>query len=153
LKNNLNFHRETMCMMFLFLAQNVFFRDKHDFWHKNITLFSQGNNVPVPLVHKIHGYFLRWTCVLTIHVNRLIWSKMNLFPPSNFWFAVRIPLKTITQLWQGSNVLDTAASNVDHFPWRDTCVPSPQLTRPLWSKQSLSPLWNTKVAGIFPFKT
>jgi hypothetical protein len=35
-------------------------------------------------------------------------------------------------------VLDAATSNIDGFLWRDTCVSSTQLNRPIWNKVSLS---------------
>jgi hypothetical protein len=40
---------------------------------------------------------------------------------------------------QGNNVLDAPASNTDGLVWRDTCVSSTQMNRPMWKKQSLSP--------------
>jgi hypothetical protein len=39
----------------------------------------------------------------------------------------------------GNNVLDAAASNIDGFLWRDTCVSSNQLNRLVWSIERLSP--------------
>jgi hypothetical protein len=49
-------------------------------------------------------------------------------------------------------VLDAAACNLDGFLWRDTCVSSTQLNRPIWNKQSLSPPGNTCAAGRVLFK-
>jgi hypothetical protein len=37
-------------------------------------------------------------------------------------------------------VLNAAASNIDGFLWRDTCVFIALLNRPIWSKQNLYPL-------------
>jgi hypothetical protein len=45
----------------------------------------------------------------------------------------------VTQLSQRNNVLPAAASNIDGFLLRGTCVSCTQLNIPLWSKQSLSP--------------
>jgi hypothetical protein len=45
----------------------------------------------------------------------------------------------LTKFSKGNNVLDAAAYNIDGFLWRDTCVPSSQLNRPIWKKQILSP--------------
>jgi hypothetical protein len=39
-------------------------------------------------------------------------------------------------------VLDTPASSTDGFPWRDTCVSSTQLNRPVLIKQILFPPQN-----------
>jgi hypothetical protein len=64
------------------------------------------------------------------------------FPTFKVMICSRIPFKS-NQLLQRNNVLDAAASNVDGFPWRDTCASSTQLNRMLWSKQSLSPSQNT----------
>jgi hypothetical protein len=55
-------------------------------------------------------------------------------------------IQKLTPFSQGSNVLDAAASNIDGFLWRDAGVSSTQLNRPIWSKESLSPLSNTLVA-------
>jgi hypothetical protein len=44
----------------------------------------------------------------------------------------------LTELSQGDKVLDAAASDIDGFHRRDTYIFSPQLNRPIWSKQSLS---------------
>jgi hypothetical protein len=38
-------------------------------------------------------------------------------------------------------MLYAAASNIDAFLWRDTCVSSYHLYRPIWTKQRLSPPW------------
>jgi hypothetical protein len=37
----------------------------------------------------------------------------------------------LTQFSQRNNVLDAAATNIDGFLWRDTCVSSTQLNRPI----------------------
>jgi hypothetical protein len=51
---------------------------------------------------------------------------------------IKIFLKT--QFSQGNNVLDAPASDTNGFLWRDTCVFSTQLKRPIWKKESLSAL-------------
>jgi hypothetical protein len=38
-----------------------------------------------------------------------------------------------------NNVTDAAATNIDGFHWRDTCLSSTQRNRPIWSKHSISP--------------
>jgi hypothetical protein len=56
----------------------------------------------------------------------------------------------LTQLSQGTNVLDAPDSNIHGFLWRDTCVSSTQLNRPIWKKESLSPPLNPKFQEVFP---
>jgi hypothetical protein len=72
----------------------------------------------------------KWTI---LHLEIMIWRKYS--------------SETLTQLSQGNNAVCAAASNRDGFLWRSTGIFSPQLNRPMWSKQSLSPRWKTKVVG------
>jgi hypothetical protein len=44
-----------------------------------------------------------------------------------------------TQFSQANNVIDVAASKIDAFLWKDTCVSSTQLNWPIWSKQHIRP--------------
>jgi hypothetical protein len=64
-----------------------------------------------------------------------IWNKQSISPPLNE-VAVSISLK-LTQFSNGNNVQDAAASNIDAFLWRDTCVCSTQLNSPICKKHSL----------------
>jgi hypothetical protein len=48
-------------------------------------------------------------------------------------------LQKLTQFSQGNNVLGITASNTHGFVSRGTCVPSTQLNRPIFNKESLSP--------------
>jgi hypothetical protein len=111
-----------------------------------------GNNLLYAPASNTDGQLLRDTCVSSPYLNRLIWSKMNHSPPWNSDLK-EISFETLTQLSQGNNAIYTAASNIDDFPWRSTCTFSTQLNRPIWSKQSLSPPWKTKVAGSILFKS
>jgi hypothetical protein len=45
----------------------------------------------------------------------------------------------MTQFLQGNNVLNAAASNLDPFLWRDTCVSPTQLNSTFWNNMSLVP--------------
>jgi hypothetical protein len=45
----------------------------------------------------------------------------------------------VKHLSLGNNVLDAADSNRDHCLWRDKCISSSQLNRPIWTKMTLSP--------------
>jgi hypothetical protein len=58
----------------------------------------------------------------------------------------------LTQLSQGRNVLDAPASTSDGGLWTDTCVSSTQLNKPIWNKQSLSPLLKSHLAESTLFK-
>jgi hypothetical protein len=63
---------------------------------------------------------------------------MSLFHLENFDLQEEL-LSKITEFSQENNVLESAASFIDGFFWRDTCVSSTQVNRPIWSKQSLFP--------------
>jgi hypothetical protein len=76
---------------------------------------------------------------------------MNFSPPLKFWFAW-VLLSNLTQCTQGNNVLDAATSNIGGFLWRDTCVSSTQLNRPIWNKVSLSTPSKLWFVGSIPFK-
>jgi hypothetical protein len=58
----------------------------------------------------------------------------------------------LTQFSQGNNMVDAAASNINGFLWRDTCVSSPMMNSPIWNKMSLSPLWNTLSRRKYSFQ-
>jgi hypothetical protein len=166
-----------MCLILLLLQQMVFFVEillflqlswirlfgrkwayhhleisdlKKDFFQK-LTQFSQGNNV-LDSTALTHMLFFQ-----EIHVfHKLCWVGLfgtepisTLKNPSCRKFS----FQKQTQFSQGNNVLDVAASNTDGFPLRDSCVSSTQLNRPICRKQSLSPPWNTQVAGSIPLKT
>jgi hypothetical protein len=60
--------------------------------------------------------------------------------------------QTLCKFSEANNVLDVATSNIDGFPWRDTCVSSTQLNRTYRSKQRLSSPWKVWFAGSIPFK-
>jgi hypothetical protein len=50
-------------------------------------------------------------------------------------------------------MLDAPASNVDGFLWRDTCISSTQLNRPISNKESLSPQEKPKLQEVVLSKT
>jgi hypothetical protein len=52
--------------------------------------------------------------------------------------AGSIPFKNNSILIE-KNVLDIPASNKHGFLWRDTCISSTQLNKPVWNEESLSP--------------
>jgi hypothetical protein len=54
-----------------------------------------------------------------------------------------------TQFSQGNNVLDAEAPNIDVILWRDTCVSSTKLNRPIWSKERVPPLENDDLLKVF----
>jgi hypothetical protein len=49
-------------------------------------------------------------------------------------------IQKVTQFSHGNNVLDAYASNTDGFLFRDTCVSSTQLNKPVWNIKSLNNL-------------
>jgi hypothetical protein len=91
--------------------------------------------------------------VSSTQLNRPIWKKNSLLPPLNIHVAGCIPFKKLTPFSHGNNVLDAAASNVDSFLWKEICVSSTQMNRPIWSKQSPSPPETPKLQEAFLSKT
>jgi hypothetical protein len=61
--------------------------------------------------------------------------------------------QTLTQFSLGNNVLNAAASTIDYFLCRDTCVSSTQLIRLVWKKMNPYPLWNYDLQEVFLLKT
>jgi hypothetical protein len=117
---------------------------------QKLTQFSQGTMCYMLLLLTQMVNF--WEIhVSSLLLNRPIWNKLNHFPPWNYDLQEVFLSKTNSAL-TGNNVLDVAASNIDDFPSRGTCVFSTQLNWPIWSKQSLSPPWTTKVAGSITLK-
>jgi hypothetical protein len=55
-------------------------------------------------------------------------------------FCRKYFFQNLTIFTQVNNMVDATASNSNGFLWRDTCVSSTQLNRPIWNKVSLSPL-------------
>jgi hypothetical protein len=49
-------------------------------------------------------------------------------------------------------MLDFAASKRDVFPWSSINVPSTQLNRPNWNKQSVTLPWKTEITRNIPIK-
>jgi hypothetical protein len=78
-----------------------------------------------------------------------IWNKQSISPPLNE-VAVSISLK-LTQFSNGNNVQDAAASNIDAFLWRDTCVCSTQLNSPIWKNRAYDNV-KKQYSGSIPFK-
>jgi hypothetical protein len=87
------------------------------FWHK---LFSLSN-----------------TCVSHTQPERPIWKKTSLYQPCLLRLAGRIPLKNYIYS-QREDMLEVPASNVEVFLWKDTCVSSPQLDRPILKREPIS---------------
>ena len=49
-----------------------------------------------------------------------------------------VSFQKLTQFSQGNSVLDGPTSDFSGFLWRDLCVSSAQLNRPIWKQESLS---------------
>jgi hypothetical protein len=113
--------------------------------------FSLGNSVLDATASNRHLFLLRDTCVSSTQLNRLIWNRDNLSP---LWKPQirKYFIQKLTPFSKGINLLDAAASNIDGFLQRDTWVLWTLLSVPTWSKESLHPTWNTKVAGKIPSK-
>jgi hypothetical protein len=59
----------------------------------------------------------------------------------------------LTQLSQGNNGVDDPASNTDCFLWRDTCVSSTQLNRPIRTRRAYHHLEKSTWQEVFCSKT
>jgi hypothetical protein len=55
----------------------------------------------------------------------------------------------LPQLSQGVNVLNAVVSNIHGFVWRDPCVSSTQLNRPMWSNRAFLHLETAKLQEVF----
>jgi hypothetical protein len=65
------------------------------------------------------------TCVPSRKLNRPIWNKISLHHIENSDLQ-EVFLRKTNSLLTGKHMLDAAASNIDDFLWRDTCVSSTQ---------------------------
>jgi hypothetical protein len=92
----------------------------------------------IPVFLLLSWVGLLGTIWIILHLEIMIWRKYS--------------FETLTQLSQGNNTICAAASNIDGFLWRSTGIFSTELNRPIWSKQSLSPRWKTKLAGSILFQ-
>jgi hypothetical protein len=61
-------------------------------------------------------------------------------------------LSKITQFPQENNELGAVASNIGGFFWRDTCVSTAQVNRPVWSKHTYLLLETPKLREEFILK-
>jgi hypothetical protein len=113
--------------------------------------FSLGNNVVDAPDSNWDGYLWRDTCVSSNQLNRPIWNKMTLSPHWNLWFFSNYTFQKPAHFLQEKNVLNAPASNIDGCLWRNTCVSSSLVSRPIWDKETLSPSWQAHIAGSFPF--
>jgi hypothetical protein len=118
---------------------------------QKLTQFSKRNNVLDAPASYMNVFLLRNTSVYSTQLKRPIWKKHRLSP---LWktYVAEVFLSKLTQFSQENNVIDPPASNTDGFLWRDICVSSNQLSRPIWNKETLSPPWKTYVAWSIPIK-
>jgi hypothetical protein len=58
-------------------------------------------------------------------------------------------IQKLTQFLQGNNVLHDPASNTDGYLWREKCVFSTQMNRPIWNKMSQHHLENCDFQEVF----
>jgi hypothetical protein len=92
------------------------------------SLFAQINNMLDAPASNTDGFLLRDTCLSSTWLNRSICNKMRLCP------AWKLSLRTYSfqktnSILQVNNVLDTAASKINGYLSRDTCVSSTHMKR------------------------
>jgi hypothetical protein len=63
-------------------------------------------------------------------------EKNEPFPTLKGLICRKYFFQKLSQLSNSRNVLDTAASNIGGFHCRVTCLPSTQMNRPGWCKES-----------------
>jgi hypothetical protein len=66
-------------------------------------------------------------------------EKVKPISTLNSMICRKYVFQKLAQFSQGNNVLDAPASNMGVSLWRDICVSSTQMNRPIWNKESLSP--------------
>jgi hypothetical protein len=62
-------------------------------------------------------------------------------------------VQKLNQFSPGNNVLDIPPSNIDSFLWRDTCVSSIQMKRPILNKVRFFPFENPDWQAVFISKS
>jgi hypothetical protein len=125
--------------------------DLQEVFLSELSQFSQGNNVLDPTASNTDRVLSRDTCVSWNQLNRQIWIKESV---SQTWTPKlqEVFLSKTSSILTRINVLHAADSHIDGFLWRDKCVFSTQLSRPIWRKENLSPPWNPCDAWSIPFK-
>jgi hypothetical protein len=87
----------------------------------------------------IDGFLIRDPCVSSIFLCRTVWTKKAYLYLETAKLQDEVFLEKLTQFSLGNNALDAPAFNLDRFLYRGACVSSTLLSRPIWTKQSLSP--------------
>jgi hypothetical protein len=155
--------------MLLFLTQMVFFQEINVFFQlswigllgtKCAFLHLEHFELHEVFLPKIHSVLIGKQCtrcscfrhrvfffrVINVFI-QLSWLSLFGQKKLNSTLKILISRKysfqKLTQFSQEKNVLNSGASNVHCFLWRDTWVSQTYLKGPLWSKQKLSPHWNT----------
>jgi hypothetical protein len=118
---------------------------------QKLTQYSEGDNVLDHPPSKTDG------CLGEIHVFRhLIWIGLVEEHKPNCTLkhlsCRAYSFQNVNQFSQKNNMLHSAASVIDDFHWKDTCISTTQQNRPIWKKMSLSPTLKLWFSGRFSFK-
>jgi hypothetical protein len=122
-----------------------------EYFFQKLTQFSQRNSVLHSSASNTDGFPSRDTCVSSTRLNWWICNKTSLFQLEKFDLQEVLFSKTNWVLTE-NNVLDVAASFIDVFLWRGTCISPNHLNRHIWSKQNLFPPWKSLFAGSILFQ-
>jgi hypothetical protein len=120
---------------------------------QKVTQFSQENQVLDAPASNTVGCLWRDTCGSSTQLNRSFLKQRDPITTLKNPCCRKYSCQKLPQLSQGNNVLDAAASIIDGFLWRDTCVSSTQLSRPFWNKRSFLHLGNCDLQEVFLSKT
>jgi hypothetical protein len=99
----------------------------------------KGNNVWYTPASNLDYILSGDTCVSSIHQNRPIFHKVNVFPHLKMLTDRKYSLHMLTQFSKRDCVQNITVSNLDHIPRGDTCVPSIHQNRPIFHKVKVSP--------------
>jgi hypothetical protein len=122
-----------------------YFRCRKHFIQK-LSQYSQGINV-LEAPASITNAFL-WEIHVFLPLDWIAYLEQNeSFSTLKTMICRTYSFQKLTQFSRGKKVLDAAASSIHSCLCRGACVPWTQLNKPTWSKYSLSPPWNTVLAG------
>jgi hypothetical protein len=109
---------------------------RHSF--QKVIQFSQGNNVLHAPASNADGFLYGIHLFLNLHEGAYL-EQNEPFSTLETMICRKCSFQKLTQVSQSNNVPDAAASNIDGFLWRGSCIFLTQLKKSIWSKHSLTP--------------
>jgi hypothetical protein len=111
-----------------------------------------GKHVIDATARNIDGFF--WETLVFLHLSWIgqFWASTAYLQHEARKF-VEVFLSKLTKFSQENNVVNVAVSSKPGFLWSESCVSSPQLSRPIWIKERVCSPWNAEGGGCRPSKT